>query len=115
MAFGRRFKAATRAELARKATPNYVPPDIKAWHKNPILITYNPPIGLRRIMPKGTRIVGQIASDVYLVRYIHSDDEENYEHEFEGEVFMFGIEQPDGQRDILITGKDGQPLWQEFE
>lgn len=87
------------------------------YRRNPTLVVYNPPAGLRvrRVMPRG-RIVGIVSREVHQIRYKHTEDGELYQHSFQRRpgVMMVAIEQADGQRDVLLTGADGQPLWEDF-
>ena len=92
----------------------------RSHKRNPSLVIYNPPVGVRR-SARGRKVIGMIASSVEEIKYF---DEEKlaieghgyWEHEFEGtDVRAFAVEQPDGQRDILLTSASGKPLWFEEE
>lgn len=59
--------------------------------------------------------VGMLGRDVHEVRYTHADNGEAYKHKFEsGTVEVWAIRR--GQsRDLLLTSRDGLPLWRDFE
>ncbi len=93
-------------------------------HKNPPLIVYgNPPMKTRRkrggitLGSKSFDWVGQIGAQVYKVQYRHADDNKPYQHPFDGPAEMYAVirdgVRPD-QHDVLITGRDGQPMWEDF-
>lgn len=82
----------------------------------PNLVVFNPPLKVRRMLQKGSRFVGQISNQVHQIRYKHADDGENYVHDFEDSpgVQMFAV-QSGGGHALLIVGRDGQKLWDEFD
>lgn len=73
----------------------------------PHLVIFNPPERL----PDGSTVVGRMSRDVHAILYTHEDDGEDYEHPFDEGVEMLAIQRPDGARDILVRGIDGQPMW----
>jgi hypothetical protein len=88
----------------------------------PPLIIYNPPLWVRRSMPKGSKIVGMISEDVREVAYRHSEEtpetgeREEFKHIFDSPgVQMIAIVGPGGQQSLLLVGKDGQNLWEDFD
>jgi hypothetical protein len=82
----------------------------------PQLIVFNPPMWVRRILPKGSRFIGQLSREVIEVRYRHADDNKLYQHDFDRRpgVNMFAVEGPEGEHAIMILGSEGQPLWEDF-
>ena len=68
-------------------------------------------------MPKGSKIVGMVSEEVHEIRYMHAQDGEAYRHAFEKHpgVQMIAIEGPGGQQSLLLVGKDGQSLWEDFD
>lgn len=84
------------------------------YHRNPGLVIYNPPMR----MAKGTRfqagdVVGLLSKDVLNIQYRHASDGELYEHPFEGGAEMYCVTRA-GQHDVLLTGSQRQPLWEDF-
>lgn len=81
----------------------------------PSLVIFNPPLHVRRMLPKGSRFVGQLSREVIELKYRHADDGKLYSHDFDTRpgVNMFAIEGPDGHA-ILIVGSEGQSLWEDF-
>lgn len=57
--------------------------------------------------------VRQMSDNVHEVRYVHLDDGEAYRHEFNDDVEMWAIQRGDS-RDVLLTHKQGKPLWEDF-
>ena len=55
-----------------------------------------------------------MSSDVHAILYTHEEDGEDYEHPFDEGVEMLAIQRPDGTREILVRGIDGQPLWDDL-
>lgn len=58
-------------------------------------------------------VVGKIGKDVHDIRYKHAKDSKNYEHEFGKGVEVYAVER-NGKRDLLLTHKEGLPLWDDF-
>jgi len=86
----------------------------------PLVVWGNPPERASRQMrglPRGARLVGKIAATVHEIKYQHAADDEPYSHLFEHDspAEMWAIEFPDGRRAVMITGRDGQPLWDDFQ
>ncbi len=83
----------------------------------PSLVIFNPPLWVRRSMPKGSKVVGMVSEEVHEIRYRHAQDGEAYRHSFEVSpgVQMIAIEGPGGQQSLLLVGKDGQSLWEDFD
>ena len=81
----------------------------------PSLVIFNPPMRVRRMLPEGSKFVGQLSREVVRLQYRHADDGKLYEHAFDRKpgVSMFAIEGPDGHA-ILIVGSEGQSLWEDF-
>lgn len=90
-----------------------------AYRTNPQLVIYNPPalMRVRRVMRSG-RVAGLISDNVHDIRYTHADDGKDYQHPFESDVLMLALDSGEHGResghDILLTGKDGQSLWEDF-
>ncbi len=90
--------------------------------KNPNLIVYGNPHDtkglyhpMRRELPLQHRVdvgrvAGQIAENVHAILYEHANDGLFYEHEFEPGVQAFALQ----NGDILLSRRDGRPLWGEF-
>lgn len=57
--------------------------------------------------------IGKIGDDVHSVRYRHAKDKKHYQHDFHGQVDVYAVERA-GKRDLLLTHRDGAPLWDEF-
>lgn len=57
--------------------------------------------------------VGKIGDDVHSIRYRHSKDKKHYQHDFNGDAEVYAIVRGN-KRDLLITHRDGSPLWDEF-
>ena len=70
---------------------------------------------VRRMLPKGSKFVGQLSREVVDIAYRHADDGKMYRHEFDSKpgVSMFAIEGADGHA-VLIVGSEGQSLWEDF-
>jgi hypothetical protein len=88
------------------------------YRENPHLMIYNPPLmRVRRVMRSG-RVAGMISDDVHDIRYTHVDDGKDYQHPFESDVLMLALDSgehgQDSGHDILLTGKNGQSLWEDF-
>ena len=89
-------------------------------HINPPLVVFgNPPLGVgRRFGPQQEgrfRFFGQMSRNVHEVRYTHAADGKDYKHVFEsGSAEMFAVLRA-GKHDVLLTGGDGQPLWEDFK
>lgn len=83
----------------------------------PALVIFNPPLHVRRMLPKGSRIIGQLSREVQQIQYRHADDNQTYQHDFETRpgVDMFAVEGPGNAHAILIVGTEGQSLWEAFE
>ncbi len=88
----------------------------------PSLVIYNPPLWVRRSMPKGSKIVGMISEEVHEISYRHAEEtpevgeREYFTHSFDVPgVQMIAIEGPGGQQSILLVGKKGQNLWEDFD
>jgi hypothetical protein len=77
----------------------------KGFHANP------PPFEGKRF--NAGIAVGKIGDDVHEVRYRHTKDGRDYKHEFNGDAEVYAI-QRGNRRDLLITHRDGSPLWDEF-
>lgn len=67
----------------------------------------NPPLEVWNENPPG----GVFGTSVYDLTYRHGDDEQDYVHEFGPDVELEAL--PDGS--VLLSHRDGKPLWQEFE
>lgn len=87
----------------------------------PHLVLYNPPPSrgiylprrgsmalLRRI--QAGRLEGQIAENLHAILYEHSEDGKFYEHEFAPGAQAFAL----NTGDILLTRRDGRPLWEDL-
>lgn len=60
------------------------------------------------------RVIGVIGEDVHSVAYKHAKDGKLYKHDFRsGSAQVIAVERH-GKKDLLITGIDGVPLWDEF-
>ncbi len=60
------------------------------------------------------RVIGILGEDVHSVAYRHAEDGKLYKHDFKrGSAQVVAVERH-GKRDLLITGVDGVPLWDEF-
>ena len=87
----------------------------------PPLVIFNPPLWVRRSMPKGSKIVGMISEEVHEIRYRHAEvmpgerTRKPFKHAFDPAVQMFAIVGPGGRQSLLIVGKDGQDLWEDFD
>lgn len=87
--------------------------------RNPPLVVFSNPrsMALRGASPevraKG-RYVGKISEDLHDVRYTHFENGLDFKHDFGPGVEMWAIEE-DGQRRILLTHKDGKPLWGDYD
>lgn len=57
--------------------------------------------------------VERMSGNVHELRYTHDEDGDNYKHDFRGDVEMWAVRRGD-RRDILLTHKRGQPLWEDF-
>ena len=82
------FQIATQFGPKRRAARRN--PPLEVWHTNP---------------------PGVIGDEVYDVRYRHSDDGEDYVHEFGPGVELEGLD--DG--DVVLHQRDGLPIWEDFE
>ena len=88
--------------------------------RNPHLVVYNPPPTHGLYLPKrgrvptrrvdAGRIIGQIAADLHAILYEHAEDGAYYEHEFESGAQAFALR----NGDILLTRRDGRPLWEDL-
>jgi len=58
-------------------------------------------------------VVGQIGRDVHDIRYTHSKDGKDYQHEFGGDAEVWAIER-NGKRELLISDSKGRPMWDKF-
>lgn len=81
---------------------------------NPVI--GNPPLAVKRMMPPGSKFIGQISGNVHAITYTHADDLQDYVHDFEDDpgVSMFAIENADGTHAVLVVGNENQDIWQEF-
>lgn len=77
------------------------------------MLRVNPALRIRKTIVPG-RIKGVLSPNVHEVWYEHFEDGKWYYHVFDPAVLMAAVEQYDGQRDILLTGRDGQALWEDF-
>lgn len=66
----------------------------------------NPPLEVWNVNPP--EVMGD---EVYAVTYRHEEDGQDYVHEFGPDVELEAL--PDGS--VLLTHRDGRPLWDEFE
>lgn len=84
---------------------------------SPAIVVYNPPVGVRRSMPRGAKFVGLISERVLDLDYVHAENGKEYTHSFRDfpGVQMFAIEGPDGSRSILLVGTADQVLWDDFD
>ena len=82
----------------------------------PQLVVFNPPMWVKRMLPKGSKFIGQLSREVRKMHYRHADDGKLYVHEFDLKpgVSMFAVEGPSGENAILIVGSEGQSLWEDF-
>ncbi len=73
--------------------------------------------GFHRNPPRGKFGAGEamkmMSDDVHELRYTHRDDSKPYKHDFGGDVEMWAVRRGDS-RDILLTHKEGKPLWEDF-
>lgn len=87
--------------------------------KNPSLVVYNPPKTRGMYHPAGKlpvgyrvdagKIAGQIAENLHAIMYEHVEDGVFYEHEFESGTQAFALT----NGDILLSRRDGRPLWED--
>jgi hypothetical protein len=59
------------------------------------------------------KAIGKIGDDVHSIRYRHAKDHKHYQHDFNGDVIVYAVER-NGKRDLLLTHREGSPLWDEF-
>lgn len=58
-------------------------------------------------------VIGKIGKEVHDIRYKHAEDGKHYEHEFGKDVEVYAVER-NGKRDLLLTHRNGEPLWDNF-
>jgi len=87
-------------------------PNLVVWGNPPVRV----PRTVRMALSRSARVVGKIAANVHEISYEHAEDGKPYKHPFEDDApaEMWAVELENGQRNILITGRDGQPLWDDF-
>ena len=77
--------------------------------RNPSLVVYNPPDGMKVRRMGAQRIIGVIGERVYQVRYRHAEDLKDYFHDFDPGVKLIALD----NGDVLLTSD--KPLWEDFE
>jgi hypothetical protein len=88
----------------------------QGMHENPaLLVGLNPPRRLRRNPLSREDVVAeeQISDRVYQVKYRHLEDGEDYQHPFAAGVELWTVTMGKA-RCVVLAGKDGQDLWQDF-
>lgn len=92
----------------------------KGFHTNPLVVYGNPRQGpsakqvISGFDPVTVRLVRLMSDRVYMVRYQHMDDHQDYQHDFSAGVNMWAVEK--GKfRHILLTQQSGRPLWDDFD
>jgi len=79
----------------------------------PSLVVYSNPQGE---LAEQEITLGEVMSErVYQLKYEHSEDDNDYFHDFDEGVEMIAVESEDGEKQILLRHADGLPLWEEFE
>jgi hypothetical protein len=58
-------------------------------------------------------VVGKIGDDVHAIRYRHAKNGHFYQHQFNGDAEVWAV-QRNGKNEILLTHRNGLPLWDEF-
>ena len=89
------------------------------YHRNPMLaLAMNPPVKAPHSMGtmgrfEAGKAVGLMSKDVHEIRYTHAKDGKPYRHPFETPTEMWAIVRA-GHHDILITHRDGLPVWEDL-
>lgn len=86
---------------------------VRRYRANPSLVIYNPPSWVQNVVPTG-EVVQCLSEDVHEIKYQHADDGEWYSHKFEPGVDLYAVN-VDGQHSIVIVGRDGQNVWENFD
>ena len=84
-------------------------------HENPPLLVGLNPGRVRHNPLPGTavRAQEQISDRVYEIAYRHADDGNDYKHDFKAGVELWTVTMGKA-RCVVLAGKDGQDLWQDF-
>lgn len=106
---------AKRSKLGRRFIEMYGHMHTQAkmgYHKNPMLVIHGNPRH-REDSRIEARVVTVLSDNAHDIRYTHSTDGEDYEHEF-GEGVRVLLVERGKSRDVLLTHAEGKPLWRNF-